>query len=131
LHEEAVEESHRAWDSDDIDQVTIRETFIEVIRLRASQPPLPLPTNDQSNPMILESQQPELLVPVTDNVVSSMGTAEATTDVKESIMTRLSPAHQQLSGPKSSNSLRFLLSHLTSHRGAQDCLESERKGPSA
>jgi uncharacterized protein (TIGR03546 family) len=131
LHEEAAWESHNTGESDDIDQVTIRETFIEVIRLRASQPHLHSPTNDQSSPMILESQQPEVLVPATDHVVSSIGTTEATSEVKESVMTRLSPAHQQLSGPKSSNSLRFLLSHLTSHRSAQDCPESDRRGPQA
>jgi uncharacterized protein (TIGR03546 family) len=131
LHEEAARESHNFEESDDIDQVTIRETFIEVIRLRASQPLLHSPTNDQSSPMILESQQPDVLVPATDNVVSSIGTTVATSEVKESVMTRLSPAHQQLSGPKSSNSLRFLLSHLTSHRSAQDCPESDRRGPQA
>ena len=131
LHEEADRGSRDTEESDDIDQVTIRETFIEVIRLRASQPHLHSPTNDQSSPMILESQQPDVLVPATDNVVSSVGATESTSEVTESVMTRLSPAHQQLSGPKSSNSLRFLLSHLTSHRSAQDCPESDRRGPQA
>ncbi len=131
LRDEATKESQGAEKSNDAEQVTIRETFIEVIRLRATQPLLHSPTNDQSNDMILESQQPEVLVPATDNPVSSNGTTEATADVKESVMTRLSPAHQQLSGPKSSNSLRFLLSHLASLRSAHDCPESDRRGPQA
>lgn len=113
------------------DEVTIRETFIEVIRLRATQPHLPLPNNEQSNTMILESQKSELLVPASDELVLSSASAEANTASSETTMARLSPPHQILAGPKSSNSLRFLLRHLTSHRCPQKSSESESRGTDA
>lgn len=110
-------------DEQGIDQLAIRETFIEVVRLRAPQPPQPSPRNDRKDTMLVESKTSIASVP--DRVMELQSEESAGATSNDSAVTRYSGAHQQLSGPKSSNSLRFLLRHLTTPRRESEPTESE------
>lgn len=115
--------SDSTTDDESIEQVTLRETFIEVVRLRATQSPLSSPIHDRNDAMLLESKTPT--DSATDSPMMSrqcQSTAEATID---SVVTRYSPAHHPLSGPKSSSSLRFLLRHLKSNHRSPDRAETQ------
>jgi uncharacterized protein (TIGR03546 family) len=104
--------------------ITIRETFIEVIRLRAPQPPHFSSTNDRKEAMFVETENS--IASISASASETVSQEEPSgTQVNDAVLTRYSPAHQQLSGPKSSNSLRFLLRHLTSHRNAAEGPESQ------
>jgi uncharacterized protein (TIGR03546 family) len=110
-------ESSSTTDDQGVDQLTIRETFIEVVRLRAPQITHPSPTNDRKDTMLVESKTS--IAPVLDRVLELQPNASVSATSNDSVVTRYSGAHQQLSGPKSSNSLRFLLRHLTHRRGSE------------
>lgn len=104
------------------EQVTLRETFIEVVRLRAPQPHLFSQTHDRNDAMLLESKTS--IVSVTDSPIVSHQD-QSTAEGNDPVVTRYSPAHHQLSGPKSSTSLRFLLRHLKSNHRSSDRAETQ------
>ena len=106
-----------------VEQVTLRETFIEVVRLRAPQPPLLSPTHDRNEAMLLESLTPK--DSETDSPIESHQARSTAEETIDSVVTRYSPAHHQLSGPKSSSSLRFLLRHLKSNHRSPDRAETQ------
>lgn len=106
-----------------VEQVTLRETFIEVVRLRAPQPPLFSPTPDRNEAMLLESLTPK--DSETDSPTVSHQDRSTVEETIDSAVTRYSPAHHQLSGPKSSSSLRFLLRHLKSNHRSPDRAETQ------
>lgn len=114
-----AEESHCS------DQLAIRETFIELVRLRVPQPHPSSPTNDRTDAMLLETKTPSAPLPESPSGLRADGDESNGMISNDSKTTRYSPAHQQLSGPKSSNSLRFLLRHLTSHRGGHESQETQ------
>lgn len=103
-------------------RIMLRETFIEVVRLRATEPPSSSPGILSKNAMLLDTQPTAVSSPDPSTNVATQGSLAGTAN--DSIVTRYSPPHQPLSGPKSSSGLRFLLQHLATHRGSQEQSES-------
>jgi hypothetical protein len=109
----------------DIEQgesLALRETFIEVVRLRTTLFPSSVPADDGRNTMILDTEKASAPQTTRD---SAAACPEAPTTTEAAPFThRCSPAHSLIVGPKSSNSLQYLLRHLATHRNSQSSAES-------
>lgn len=111
-----------AVDDQHDERIMLRETFIEVVRLRATEPRLPSPGILSKNDMLLDTQTAAASTPDPSTNIAPQGSPAGA--ASDSMVTRYSSPHQQLSGPKSSSGLRFLLQHLATHRGSQEQSES-------
>lgn len=103
-------------------QTMVRETFIEVVRLRVPNPNFSSSVAPGTSPMILDI--PSSTVRDANDAANHQGVILPVAHSESSVTRRSEAAHQPLTGPKSSNSLRYLLKHLTSHRDTQDSSES-------
>jgi uncharacterized protein (TIGR03546 family) len=109
-------------DIEQVESLTLQETFIEVVRLRASLSHFSVPAEVMNNTMILETETASAPQTMSDSV--SACADASTTAASVPYTTRCSPAHTLISGPKSSNSLQYLLRHLATHRDSQASAES-------
>jgi hypothetical protein len=100
----------------------LQETYIEVVRLRSSPSSLSVPADVKSETMILETETPSAQQTMNESAADRADAS--TTTVVAPYTARCSPAHSLISGPKSSNSLQYLLRHLATHRDSQASAES-------
>jgi len=103
-------------------ETVLRETIIEVVRLRtpsASRSSSSLPTHE---PMILEKTKNAESEP-SNSAPMSFAHAQATLSANAPKRT-FDPGHQPLAGPKSAESLKYLIKYLATHQTAHDNSET-------
>jgi hypothetical protein len=103
-------------------ETILRETIIEVVRLRQPIPHFSSPIESKPEMAIVETRPVTVSDP--NSAPPSMPAIPMVVPNSQSMRMAYDSSHQPLVGPKSSNSLRYLLRYLSSNRDARDSAEN-------